>query len=746
LAVALALAASTSAAADQVVILQRPTLGHLLVDNAHGHVFISGGYRQNDGTVDVYGFDGVREGGLSVPGADGLAIGGSTLYVAGCGTTSIEAFDLATLAHTGTITVSHIMDYPCDLAVAGGKLWFDATISGQSHTSPGSVTTAAPHTESEPASLSALQAPTFATSSAHPNMLVVSDTADTPGDVDVIDASGAVPAVTATGSGLAGVLTAAGAAITPDGNDVLLAANGNEIRAYRASDMATVDTTYPTGAYPGGVTISPDGAYVAVTGYFGGVEVFPTGTATPLLQDMTDPDGYNWGQFLDLAFTSDDSALFTITGLSANSSRLSIIDHPTLPGTSIALNVNASPAVAGSAATVSGTLTTQAGAPLAGKTVTVRAAGPDGNGWSVIGSPITAADGSFTVKTTDTLEAGEWAFGATYAGSATLHGTALTKLVSLAADASTLTLTATPVDPVPNQPVTLSGTLTLSVGGSPVGDQIQVWETLPGGAKQPLATPVADEEGNFSVSLPAGLPAGTTIFDARFAGDDAHTFSTASVSVSAGLKLTSLSIKAPRSITYGRSANLKIHLGPHETRSVSIWATPRGASRRLIETGTVDRTGDLTVAVHPKKDTLYTVGYAGDDTYQAITRSHTVKVHAIVRAAMIRWYARSGAYHLYRYTSTCVHRGRGCPEIQASVIPNKRTEYVTFVLQSFRRGHWAAITSARFRLNRRSSVTALIHYVNSGSIGHRQRVRAIYEGDGAIEGNQSKWQYFEVTG
>jgi hypothetical protein len=741
--VAAALLSSSAASADQTIYLQRDTIGYLAVDDAHGHVFISGGYNQNDGTVDVYGFDGVHQSSIGTyAGLEGMAISGSTLYVASCGTSSIEMFSLSTLGHTGTISLAHTMDFPGALAVAGGRLWFDAQTDGAQYASPGSVTIAAPHTEDEPAALSSMLAPTFATSASRPNMLVVSDLGDVPGDVKVVDVSAATPTITATGSGLARWGTADNAAIAPDG-DVLLPFD-SEVRAYSATDLHTVDSLYTGRAGASKVTVSPDGTYLAV-GVGQGVDVYGVGDTTPFLSDATDADGWGAPAYFDMAFAADDSKLFAIAGTGRYSTQLVIIDHPTLAGTSLVLDASASPMVAGASVAISGKLSNQSGAPLGSKQITIRALPPSGGGWQVIGAVTSAGDGTFSTSTTDTLEAGTWYFDAVYAGNATYHGTAKIDSVALDPTGSTLTLHPSSSTVLPGAPLSLSGALTLAVAGSPAGKDIQLSETPPGGSRQPLATVQTDASGGYSFDLPDGLPQGTTVFDARFAGDAAHLPSTQTTTVVSDRLTTTLSIKAPTTIVYGGSATLAIHLGPHDLGEVSVYRQASGGFKRLIEVGQVDAEGNLRIPVQPKRDTQYTASFAGDTTYKPVIKSRSIGVRAIVHATMLGGYATSGGNRLYHYTSLCVTDGRGCPEVEGTVIPNKQTEYVTFVLQVSSSGRWVKIATAKFRLSKNSTRVALVHYVNRSMIGRHQRARVIYAGDGAMHGNTSPWRYFEVT-
>ena len=102
--------------------LSLTNFGYMANDAAHSHVFITGG--SSDSSIIVRNVDGSAVTTITgEAGAGGMVVGNGTLYVARCGSSVIDTFDTATLAKTGSIAAASI-SAPCDLALAGGRLWY----------------------------------------------------------------------------------------------------------------------------------------------------------------------------------------------------------------------------------------------------------------------------------------------------------------------------------------------------------------------------------------------------------------------------------------------------------------------------------------------------------------------------------------------------------------------------------------------------------------------------------------------
>lgn len=99
----------------------------MLLDEPGHQMFVEGA--STDSSILVLDEAGSVVG--SIPGesgAGGMALDGSTLYVAHCGQNGVDVIDAATLAKTGSISVT--VSQSCDIAVAGGQLWYVTPADG----------------------------------------------------------------------------------------------------------------------------------------------------------------------------------------------------------------------------------------------------------------------------------------------------------------------------------------------------------------------------------------------------------------------------------------------------------------------------------------------------------------------------------------------------------------------------------------------------------------------------------------
>ena len=99
------LGGSVSARADTTTALPITGLSAIVVDDAHQQVFLTGD--AGDGLVlatDTTGH--VTKTFSAEAGAAGMVLSGGTLYVARCGTTTIDTIDTLSLTKSGSIAVS----------------------------------------------------------------------------------------------------------------------------------------------------------------------------------------------------------------------------------------------------------------------------------------------------------------------------------------------------------------------------------------------------------------------------------------------------------------------------------------------------------------------------------------------------------------------------------------------------------------------------------------------------------------
>lgn len=302
--------------------------GAIVVDQAHKHVFVTGG--SDDNSVVVTDFSGsVVKQITGEFGADGLALSadGGTVYAALSAGDAVSAISTGTLAETARYTTP-AQTCPTTLARTGQFLWIGYGCGGQFTGGIGRLDTAATAPtvtlgqqgeavfQGAPLLAAANSGPVVAT---QPNLSLST--------TDVYSVSGgtllAGPSGTVAGSNVADI------AVTPDGS-VLYSTAGSEDHV---AGVATADLagrgSYSTGHFPDAVAVSADGGFVA-TGVFSAahkVLVFASGGTTPVhTVNLSTSVTANRG----LAWSADGQKLFVVTeAVSGGSPDLVVVNNPT---------------------------------------------------------------------------------------------------------------------------------------------------------------------------------------------------------------------------------------------------------------------------------------------------------------------------------------------------------------------------------------------------------------------------------
>ena len=174
--------------------------------------------------------------------------------------------------------------------------------------------------------------------------------------------------------------------------------------------------------------------------------------------------------------------------------------------------------------------------------------------------------------------------------------------------------------------LTVTGRLTATVP-LPAGATLQVTRTdleSPNGKALPAVTVKPDGTYSFTDTPPAG---GTVTYKVKYAGDAEHSSVSASDKVDVSRVSTSLSVNNNGKVyAYGADAKFTAHLGTtYKNRSVEIWANPYGADKpnKLIKTGRVDSSGNISAWVDMTRDTDVTAIFKGDARYKPKTVKST---------------------------------------------------------------------------------------------------------------------------
>ncbi|MFG1869959.1 SMP-30/gluconolactonase/LRE family protein [Micromonospora arborensis] len=263
--------------------------GDILVDEARGRVYITGG-KGTDGLIvtDLNGSV-LRTLPDIAPGAAGMALSpdGSKLYIAAGDQDWLRIVDLDTWELDGQFAgkTDGTMTCPKDLAFAAGQLWVSWGCESESTAGIGRVDLATGKFDVygvEAIDERISSAMLLATSPAQPDMVIAGATGTSPALLVRFEATatGLVQrAISRTDGGSVKQL-----AITPDGTEVIVPSGAPYYHpVLRTSDLVEVHQ-YPTVAYPNAVAIRPDGLVVAGTNssYDKDVWVFAPGGTTPV--------------------------------------------------------------------------------------------------------------------------------------------------------------------------------------------------------------------------------------------------------------------------------------------------------------------------------------------------------------------------------------------------------------------------------------------------------------------------------
>ena len=289
------------------------SFGDMVVDNTNQHVFISS---PADNEIAIYDFSGDLVTTLTnVPGAYGMVINGSNLYVAESTAGTIEEIDLATLTDDGSVATG-LVD-PKWLAFAGGQLW-TATEPNNGFYLLTSASLAGTVTVFPASESTEFAEPNLATSPATPNLLYVSQTGLEASNLYELDVSSGSPTIVAS-EPESNQENTTDLAVSPDGTRVITADSDTDgFFEFSPSTLSTDGVLYPSGNGPSAVAVSPGDGGLVATGIDDGtpgsaISVFKLGTTSALFSSSTygstgSSDGIPHG----LALSADGTTLFAV--------------------------------------------------------------------------------------------------------------------------------------------------------------------------------------------------------------------------------------------------------------------------------------------------------------------------------------------------------------------------------------------------------------------------------------------------
>ncbi|MDL2078692.1 Ig-like domain repeat protein [Streptomyces sp. GXMU-J15] len=292
-----------------------------------------------------------------------------------------------------------------------------------------------------------------------------------------------------------------------------------------------------------------------------------------------------------------------------------------------------------------------------------------------------------------------------------------------------------------NKKLTVTGKISATVP-LPEGIQLSVTRTdldSPNGKALPAVKVKADGTYSFTNTPPAG---GKVKYTVKYAGDATHAPVSASDTVEVSRAATKLSLNNNGKL-YGYGADVKFtaHLGTtYKNRTVEIWANPYGSDKpnKLIKSGKVNSSGNLSAVVDMKRDTTVTAVFKGDARYKPKTVKVTAYAKAKVSTTVAKHYkkAKIGSTTYYWFH-------KNTDPLLTTTMNYYAGRQQRFDLQVYHQGKWYDAGSEYFSLgtNGKSAVTLEA----PGQAGIKARMRSAYingsSGDNVNSTTYGTWKY-----
>lgn len=497
----------SAVAAGSTVTLPIAGFEQMLVDPASHHVFISPGPGAPSSPVVVLGADGTVEGTLSgETGAGGMALDGTTLYVARCGQGAIDEIDTTTLDTVGSISAP--VGGTCKLGIAGGRLWFGTQTQWNTIES---VLIASPNTVTSYPSLGQVYDPQFLAVPGNANELYVADADISASTVLLLDVSQPTP-TTLSSKYLSAADGIDDWALSSDGATMYVAAGyPYKLQAFNTSDFS-VAASYPTGAYPAAVDLSPSGTKLVggVDQDAHNVQQFPLGAASPDLAVNTADATTQYTPSGGVRYSEDGSRIFSIT--TGTAVELHVSDAR--PASTLTISDGgAKTAGLGSTLRLTGTLHLPDGTSPAGETVTITATMPAGS-MRAVGQVAANGNGNWGITTPALKPGGQWVFHAAYAGG-TYSASSASVGLRIGNPEPSLTVSARA------SAVSYGGgdVVTVHLGRWHSSRTVTLYRSMDGSAPVKVAAGAVSSGGTKSFTV---HPSRRTVYTARWVGDDTY--------------------------------------------------------------------------------------------------------------------------------------------------------------------------------------------------------------------------------
>ena len=175
--------------------------------------------------------------------------------------------------------------------------------------------------------------------------------------------------------------------------------------------------------------------------------------------------------------------------------------------------------------------------------------------------------------------------------------------------------------------VTISGTLTLNGATAPKGTTVKIYRRVAGSSvNSATLTTTTSAAGTYSTT---NVPPAHGSYDyvADYPGSSNYEPASAQalVHVNAVKPALKLSLSAG-TVKPGRKVTVTATLGAwHTNRTLVVDAQPKGSGKKVIERGTINARGQLSVSYTVRANTTFTVTYSGDGWYTSASATAAVK-------------------------------------------------------------------------------------------------------------------------
>lgn len=597
--------------ADDFIALPFNRYGDMLVDPAHGQVFVTGGGGYNE--IAVVKLDGSGVTMIpNAPGATKMSITQDGRYVyatlrSGDGIAEIDTASL-TLRRFDTGAGS----CPTDVAAVAGYVWYGEGGDTCGQWMDIRRLDPATGTVSPDIKVSSVFSPSLHVVPGTTKLLYA-ETGISTSDVAVYDVAGGT--LTRTSYGQVDGFLGSAVELTGDGEH-LVVGRPRTVNFYRLSDLAADGaSSLPRQGTPAAIAADED--VVAVGGQFdSNVALLRRGTGE--LANSIEFGPESDGEVRGLRLLGD--RLFAVT--LHDTLRFYQVHRPTTPSPDLTIEAPSEVPV-GDPVIVSGVLTDQ-GVPIPGATVTVRQDGVE----QPLGSPTTGEDGRYTLEFLPP-KTGWVLLRATYGGDASVKPAVGRAAVAIVYRPVTLTL-AGPESVWPDEPVSLSGTLFDDT--EPVGSvsldlarRCGSWQQF-----EPVDTVVTDPDGAFTArDMPGDCD--SYQYQVSYDGDSVRDSETAYLTVKVAWVRPSLNLQAPASAYVSDPVAVTGTLaepgGPLVDKPVVVRvSTPSGW--RSLGSVTTDSTGSFRTEDLPEVagGHCYQATFEGDPRTRATTTERCVSV------------------------------------------------------------------------------------------------------------------------